>query len=119
MPPKAPGFCLDRLFIRAVAWKVGAPENAVYVAYTLGQNGHGRTVVAPLSARPLPGAPVSCPLRWEEVTARLDPTRFTLKTVPTRFEKRGDPLAPVLTQSIDMATAVARVEEKLGARGSQ
>src|SRR5262249_50815815 len=43
----------------------------VYIDYL--QNGHGQTIVAPFSARPLPGAPVSCPLRWDEVTARLDP----------------------------------------------
>src|SRR5207249_3553780 len=39
----------------------------VYIDW--GQNGHGQTIVAPFSVRPLPGAPVSCPLRWEEVTA--------------------------------------------------
>src|SRR5207249_3271057 len=55
----------------------------VYIDW--GQNGHGQTIVAPFSVRPLPGAPVSCPLRWEEVTARLDPTRFTIKTAPPRF----------------------------------
>jgi bifunctional non-homologous end joining protein LigD len=80
----------------------------VYVDF--GQNGPGQTIVAPLSARPLPGAPVSCPLRWPEVTARLDPGRFTIRTAPARLEKSGDPMAPVLGAGIDIAAALARLE---------
>jgi bifunctional non-homologous end joining protein LigD len=83
----------------------------VYVDF--GQNGHGRTIVAPFSVRPLPGATVSCPLRWEEVTGRLDPTRYTIKTIPQRFEKMPDPLAPVLTESINMTAAIARIEKQV------
>ncbi len=83
-------------------------EGKVYVDF--GQNGHGQTIVAPFSVRPLPGAPVSCPLRWEEVTARLDPKRFTIKTAPARLEKLGDPVAPVLTERIDLAAALQRIE---------
>jgi len=55
-------------------------------------------------------APVSCPLRWDEVTARLDPARFTIKTAPGRFEKQGDPMAPVLGAGIDLAAALQRIE---------
>ena len=86
-------------------------EGKVYLDYV--QNGHGRTIVAPFSVRPLPGAPVSCPLRWEEVTARLDPRRFTLRTAPARFEKLGDPLVPVLQGAIDMTAALSRIHRKL------
>src|SRR5207247_2112638 len=84
----------------------------VYIDYL--QNGHGQTIVAPFSARPLPGAPVSCPLRWSEVTARLDPTRFTIRTAPPRFETLGDPLAPVLREGIDLAAALRRIEQTFG-----
>jgi bifunctional non-homologous end joining protein LigD len=84
----------------------------VYIDF--GQNGHGQTIVAPYSLRPLPGAPASCPLTWSEVTARLDPMRFTMTTLPKRFDKMADPLAPVLTGVIDMAAAVARIERRLG-----
>ncbi len=83
----------------------------VYIDYL--QNGHGQTIVAPFSVRPLRGAPVSCPLRWEEVTARLDPARFTIATMPARLAKVGDPVAPVLRESIDIAAALPRVENKL------
>ena len=57
----------------------------VYIDF--GQNGHGQTIVAPFSLRPLPGAPASCPLEWREVTPGLDPARFNLKTIVGRFEK--------------------------------
>jgi len=98
--------------IATIARPLRARAGKVYVDF--GQNGHGQTIVAPYSVRPLPGAPVSCPLRWSEVTARLDPGRFTIATLPRRFERMPDPLAPVLTGSIDIAAAIARVERRLG-----
>jgi len=83
-------------------------EGKVYVDF--GQNGRGQTIVGPFSVRPLPGAPVSWPLRWSEVTAKLDPRRFTIRTAPERLVKDGDPMAPVLGEGIDIAAALARLE---------
>jgi bifunctional non-homologous end joining protein LigD len=97
--------------IATVARPLAARGGKVYVDF--GQNGHGQTIVAPYSVRPLPGAPVSCPLDWAEVTARLDPARFTIRTVPRRFAKRKDPLLPVLGSGIDLAAALARMEGRL------
>ena len=82
----------------------------VYIDF--GQNGHGQTIVAPFSLRPLPGAPASCPLEWREVAPRLDPARFNLKTIAARFEKIADPLAPVLGEGIDMAAAIERIRAR-------
>jgi len=98
--------------ISTIARPIRSRGGKVYIDF--GQNGHGQTIVGPFSLRPLPGAPASCPLVWSEVTARLDPARFTMATVPKRFDKIADPLAPVLTGAIDMAAAVARIEERLG-----
>jgi len=98
--------------ISTIARPIRSRGGKVYIDF--GQNGHGQTIVGPFSLRPLPGAPASCPLVWSEVTARLDPARFTMITVPKRFDKIADPLAPVLTGAIDMAAAVARIEERLG-----
>ncbi|MBI4562616.1 MAG: DNA ligase D, partial [Candidatus Rokubacteria bacterium] len=103
--------------LATVARSVRARGGKVYIDFV--QNGHGRTIVAPFSVRPLPGAPVSCPLRWEEVTTRLDPRRFTIKTAPGRFRELSDPLAPVLKGAIDMAAALFRIQERLGARGAR
>jgi bifunctional non-homologous end joining protein LigD len=94
--------------ISTVARPLRARGGKVYIDF--GQNGHGQTIVAPYSLRPLPGAPASCPLEWREVTARLDPARFTLETLPARFDKMADPLRPVLGDGIDMAAALERIE---------
>lgn len=97
--------------LATLARPIRAREGKVYIDFA--QNGHGRTIVAPFSVRPLPGAPASCPLQWTQVTTRLDPSRFTIKTLPAHIEKTGDPMAPILTGSIDMATAIARIEARL------
>jgi bifunctional non-homologous end joining protein LigD len=60
------------------------------------QNGQGKTIVAPYSLRAAPGAPVSTPVAWDEVTRRLDPARFNLRTMPRRLARVGDLFAPAL-----------------------
>jgi bifunctional non-homologous end joining protein LigD len=97
--------------ISTVVRSIKGRGGKVYVDF--GQNGHGNTIVAPYSVRPLPGAPASCPLRWDEVNARLDPARFTIRTIPERFEEMDDPLAPVLGKGIDMAKAIVAIERRM------
>jgi bifunctional non-homologous end joining protein LigD len=46
--------------------------------------------------RPRPGAPVSTPLRWDEVQPGLDPLAFTMDVVQRRVEKEGDLFEGVL-----------------------
>jgi bifunctional non-homologous end joining protein LigD len=85
----------------------------VYVDFL--QNGHGRLLVAPFSVRPVPGARVSMPLRWEAVTGRLDPNRFTIRTVPKLLAKSDrDPMRRVLEETPDLPRALARLAERLG-----
>ena len=36
--------------------------------------------------------------RLEEVNGRLHPSRFTIKTVPARFQKMKDPMAPIFAR---------------------
>jgi bifunctional non-homologous end joining protein LigD len=94
--------------IATIARMIDTRGGKVYVDF--GQNGPGQTIVAPLSVRPLPGAPVSTPLRWPEVTARLEPRGFTIRTVPARLDRVGDPMTPVLGEGIDIAGALGRLD---------
>ncbi|MCE9672324.1 DNA ligase D [Myxococcus stipitatus] len=59
-----------------------------------GQNARGKTMVAPYSLRAREGAPFSAPLKWSEVTRRLDPSRFNARTLRRRLDKVGDLFAP-------------------------
>jgi bifunctional non-homologous end joining protein LigD len=84
----------------------------VYVDFL--QNGHGKLLAAPFTARPVPGALVSAPLLWDEVDETLDLRRFTIRTVPERMATFGhDPMAPVLTQRPDLVTAIGRLAARL------
>jgi bifunctional non-homologous end joining protein LigD len=102
--------------LATIARPIKARDGKVYIDYV--QNGHGRTIVAPFSVRPLPGTPVSCPLRWEELTPRLSPGKFTIRSVRARFEKLADPMRSVLDGSIDMGAALPRIEKKLDVKPS-
>jgi len=61
------------------------------------QNGEGKTIASVYSVRPKPGAPVSTPLRWEELNASLDPAAFTMDAVLERVAREGDLFEGVLT----------------------
>lgn len=78
-----------------------------------GQTGRSRTIVAPYSVRAVAGATVSTPLSWDEVHAALDPSRFTLHTVPARVAARGDLFASLLTERPDVAGALSRLEARV------
>ena len=60
------------------------------------QNGHGKTIASVYSVRPKPGAPVSTPLRWEELTERVRPRDFGRREALDRIAKHGDLFEPVL-----------------------
>ena len=74
------------------------------------QNGEGKTIASVYSVRPKAGAPVSTPLRWDEVNASLDPAAFTMEAVLDRVEKHGDLFAGALEgkQSLGKALRALR-----------
>lgn len=79
-----------------------------------GQNAHGQLLVAPFSVRPVPGAPVSMPLHWHEVTPQLVATQFHLHNAKARMDALGaDPCLPVLSQRQDLTAAILRLERLL------
>jgi bifunctional non-homologous end joining protein LigD len=63
------------------------------------QNGHGKTIASVYSVRPKPGAPVSTPLEWEELTENVRPRDFTMEVALQRVAERGDLFEPVLRGS--------------------
>ncbi len=72
-------------------WKEERGER-IFVDYN--QNSRDRTMASAYSLRPLPGAPVSTPLTWEELAEVTDPREFNLFTVPERV-RDGDPWASI------------------------
>jgi bifunctional non-homologous end joining protein LigD len=74
------------------------------------QNGEGKTIASVYSVRPRPGAPVSAPLRWDEVNETLDPSSFTMDAVLERVAKHGDLFEGVLAtrQRLDRALKALR-----------
>jgi bifunctional non-homologous end joining protein LigD len=82
-------------------------QGRVYLDFL--QNRRGQTLAAPYSARPAPGAPVSTPLKWSEVTMRLNPAQFTIQTMRARLDKVGDLWGPVLGAGVDLRHALERL----------
>ncbi len=70
------------------------------------QNGPGKTNASVYSVRPRAGAPVSTPLRWEEVVPGLDPSGFTMDAVLDRVARGGDLFAGVLGGKQSLAKAL-------------
>ena len=88
-------------------------DGKVYVDFV--QNGHGRLIVAPYCARPLPGAPVSAPLEWAEVNGALAIADYNIKTVPERMAQlRDDPMAALLSTKPDLRGSLDTLRSMLG-----
>jgi bifunctional non-homologous end joining protein LigD len=60
------------------------------------QNGHGKTIASVYSVRPKPGAPVSTPLAWDELTEKIRPRDFSMAVALERVARLGDLFEPVL-----------------------
>ena len=71
------------------------------------QNGHGKTIASAYSVRPKPGAPVSTPLRWEELGEKVRPRDFGRREALARVEKHGDLFEPVLRGGQALGPALA------------
>ena len=69
------------------------------------QNGHGKTLASVYSVRPKPGAPVSTPLRWEELTDDVTPGEFTMSVALERIERHGDLFEPTLQGGQSLGSA--------------
>lgn len=81
-----------------VSWKWDVRERGGQARLDYTQNAINKTLVAPYSPRPRPGAPVSVPITWDELDdPELRPDGFTIRTVPGRLASQGDPFRTVLS----------------------
>lgn len=82
-------------------------RRAIYIDHM--QNARGKSVVAPYSVRPKPGATVSAPLEWKEVEGKkIRIEDFTIGNMLRRIERKGELFKPVLRsrQTLDKAKAL-------------
>jgi bifunctional non-homologous end joining protein LigD len=101
--------------IATIARPIARRADKVYVDYL--QNGRGKLIAAPFSVRPRPGAPVSTPLTWGQVSAKLDPARWNVRTTPKRMASHGDPMAALLTAQVDLDGLLSALGERLARAG--
>ena len=91
----ASAIALSNPGLATTEWK---KSNRRGVLIDANQNGQGKTIASAYSVRPGLGAPVSTPLRWDEVNETLDPLAFTMDVVLERVRREGDLFRPVLDE---------------------
>ena len=74
------------------------------------QNARGKTIASVYSVRPKPGAPVSTPLRWDELTEDVTPRRFGMREALDRVEQHGDLFEPVLAGGQALGRALKKLQ---------
>jgi DNA ligase D-like protein (predicted polymerase) len=92
-------------------WKEERGER-VFVDYN--QNARDRTIASAYSVRPKPGATVSAPLTWDELT-EVEPEDFTVATMPARFAEVGDLHEAIDDVSHSLEPLLERYEAQGGA----
>src|SRR5438552_4310195 len=75
-------------------WEIAKRSGKVFLDYAMVSE--GRNIGSVYSVRAKPGAPVSTPLRWEELEEEVETGAFTIATIWDRFQAVGDLFAPVL-----------------------
>jgi bifunctional non-homologous end joining protein LigD len=76
------------------------------------QNGHGKTIASAYSVRPKPGAPVSTPLAWDELTEGIRPRDFSMAVALERIGRLGDLFAPTLEGGQALAPALRELRSQ-------
>ena len=84
-----------------------ARKGKIFIDYL--RNGRGSTAVAPFSTRAKPGATVSAPIAWEELTASLHSDHFTIENLPARLSKlKKDPWADIAKTKQSITAAMLK-----------
>jgi bifunctional non-homologous end joining protein LigD len=84
-----------------IDWAVERRRGKIFFDYN--QNSRGKSLAVPYSPRRHAAGTVSAPVRWEDLET-IYPTDFTLRTVPDRLEKSGDPWDGILEAKHDLGT---------------
>lgn len=77
------------------------------------RNSYGATAVAPYSVRPKEGAPVAVPLEWDEIEDGVSPRDFTIRDVPERLSKKGDPWKGMMRHARAIEKRADRLQSQL------
>jgi bifunctional non-homologous end joining protein LigD len=115
-----------RPFARAIAELAAAREPSVFtteqrkakregkILIDVMRNAYAHTAVAPYAVRARPDAPVATPLDWDEMSdAATRPDRWTLRTLPERIERAGDPWQQIRKRPQTISAARRRLEAAL------
>jgi bifunctional non-homologous end joining protein LigD len=87
--------------VATIARSLNQRQGKVYVDFL--QNGQGKTIASAYCIRPLPGAPVSMPIKWSELNNRLKPDSFNIQNAIGRVERwRKNPALEVLEAYVDL-----------------
>jgi bifunctional non-homologous end joining protein LigD len=87
--------------------KVADRNGKMYIDFL--QNRPQATVAAPYSVRPKPGATVSMPVHWEEVTKGLKIRDFHIRNAVARAREMGDFFKPVLGKGINLDKVLKKI----------
>jgi bifunctional non-homologous end joining protein LigD len=83
--------------------------NRVYIDFL--QNRRGQTIACPYSVRPKPGATVSMPLSWKEVTNDLKLSDYTIFNAVERVKKMPDPWKTLTDTKADLKKALELIKK--------
>jgi bifunctional non-homologous end joining protein LigD len=92
-------------------------QGLIYLDYL--QNKRGATLAAAYSLRPRPKAPVSTPLKWEEVKKGISPHDYTIRNILKRVDKHGDLWEDVLGKGIDMENGLSALKNVWGSKSGK
>lgn len=84
-------------------------DNKIFL--DVGRNAFGQTGVTPYALRPIEGAPVATPLKWEELKKLSSARDYNIKTIFERLEKQGDPWEEIDDHSVSLTKAEKKLKK--------
>lgn len=85
-------------------------ENKIFL--DIGRNAFAQTGVAPYAVRPINGAPVATPLKWDELMEKsLSPQSYNIKNLFKKLDKEGDPWMDINLNAVVLTSAEKEIEK--------